>query len=38
MLGLIKMEYIPAGPRIVHPQSLDTKFEDPSMDIFDHLY
>ena len=38
MLGLIKMEYIPAGPRIVHPQPLDTKFEDPSMDIFDHLY
>lgn len=38
MLGLIKTEYIPAGPRIIIPQPLDIKFDDPSLDIFDHLY
>jgi len=37
-LGLIKIEYIPAGPRVIHPQPLDTKPDDTPFDIFDHLY
>lgn len=37
-LGLIKIEYVPAGPRIILPQPLDAKSEGPSFDIFDHLY
>lgn len=37
-LGLIKIEYVPAGPRIILPQPLDTKPGDTSFDVFDHLY
>jgi hypothetical protein len=37
-LGLIHIEYVPAGPRIILPQSLDTKSDDTPFDVFDHLY
>jgi len=37
-LGLIHIEYIPAGPRIILPQPLDVKSKDTSFDVFDHLY
>jgi hypothetical protein len=36
--GLVKIEYVPAGPRIIFPQSLDTKSDDAPFDIFEHLY
>jgi hypothetical protein len=37
-IGLIKIEYVPAGPRIILPQALDTKSPLDSLDVFDHLY